>query len=49
MQDMAPENVNSAVMELFRASQSSHGEYDGWECEVITDTKPEIRKPWWKM
>jgi uncharacterized protein (TIGR01619 family) len=49
MQDMAPEKVDSAVMELFRACQSAHGEYDGWECEVITDTKPEIKKPWWKM
>jgi len=49
MQDMAPEKIDEAVMELFRASQSAHGEYDGWECQVITDAKSKRERSWWKL
>jgi uncharacterized protein (TIGR01619 family) len=49
MQDMAPDKVDLAVTQLFRASKSAHGEYDGWECQVILDAKPKSEKPWWRM
>jgi uncharacterized protein (TIGR01619 family) len=49
MQDMAPDAVDTAVIELFRASKSAHGEYDGWECQLIVATKPESKKSRWKF
>jgi uncharacterized protein (TIGR01619 family) len=48
-QEMTPKALDDAVIQLFRASRSAHGEYDGWECQLIVDTKRPNEKPWWKL
>jgi len=48
-QEMTPKAVDDAVIQLFRASRSAHGEYGGWECQLIVDAKPTNRKSWWKL
>jgi hypothetical protein len=30
------DDVDEAVIELFRRAQEFHGDYDGWESEVIS-------------
>jgi regulator of RNase E activity RraB len=47
-QEMTPEAVDDAVIQLFRASRSAHGEYDGWESQLIVGAKPPYKKSWWK-
>jgi len=47
-QEMTPKAVDDAVIQLFRGSRSAHGEYDGWECQLIVDAKPSNKKSWWK-
>lgn len=42
-QEMTPKAVDDAVLQLFRASRCAHGEYDGWECQLIVDAKPSRR------
>lgn len=37
MQDLSSSAIDESVTELFRASKSADGEYDGWECELIVD------------
>jgi hypothetical protein len=37
-QEMTRSAVDAAVIELFRASKSANGTYDGWECELIVDS-----------
>ncbi len=43
-QEMTPKAVDDAVIQLFKASKLVHGEYDGWECQVIIDEKPPEKK-----
>lgn len=43
-QEMTSDAVDGAVIELFRASKSAHGQYEGWECQVIVDAKPQNKK-----
>jgi regulator of RNase E activity RraB len=43
-QEMTSDAVDAAVIELFRASKSAHGQYEGWECQVIVDSEPENKK-----
>src|SRR6266850_5254915 len=47
-QEMTPKAVDDTVIQLFRASKSAHGEYDGWECQLIVDAKPPNKKFWRK-
>jgi uncharacterized protein (TIGR01619 family) len=37
--EMTLHAVNEAVIQLFRASRSAQGQYEGWECELIVDTE----------
>ena len=46
-QEVNPEALEDSVIELFRASKTCHGQYDGWETELITG-KPR-KKPGWKL
>lgn len=39
-QSIKPSDVDEAVIELFRLADSYHGEYDGWETELITGNPP---------
>lgn len=39
-QEMAPAAIDEAVLELLRTSKATNGEYDGWECQLMADTKP---------
>jgi hypothetical protein len=48
LQRMNAKAVDDAVLELFRASKSAHGEYDGWECQLIVDQNPINKRSWWK-
>ncbi len=48
-QEMSNAKIDDAVLELFRASKAAGGEYDGWECEAITNSLPKTEKPWWKI
>lgn len=34
---MTSDAVDDAVIELFRAAKFAHGEYNGWECELLLD------------
>jgi uncharacterized protein (TIGR01619 family) len=36
-QDMGARSVDDAVIQLFRASKSANGEYDGWECQLMSE------------
>jgi hypothetical protein len=45
-QEMTPKTVDDAVIQLYRASKSVHGDYDGWECQLIVDAKPPHRNFW---
>jgi uncharacterized protein (TIGR01619 family) len=48
-QEMAHEAVDATVIALHRASETSGGKYDGWECELIANKKASDKKPWWKF
>jgi hypothetical protein len=48
-QEMNTEAIDETVLELFRASQTCDGEYDGWECEIILPEKKSPKRPWWKF
>jgi len=49
-QQMDRNAIDEAVLRLFRASKSVQGEYDGWECQLMADTKPAVEpKPRWKF
>jgi regulator of RNase E activity RraB len=36
-QSIQPAEVDDAVIELYRLAKECHGDYDGWEAEVISD------------
>lgn len=44
-QEMTRGAVDDAVLQLFRAARSAHGYYDGWECELMANAKPENESP----
>lgn len=37
-QSVKPTELNDAVIELFRLAEKYHGDYDGWETELITES-----------
>jgi hypothetical protein len=43
-QEMNSDAVDEAVIQLFRACKNAHGQYNGWECELIIDAEPETEK-----
>jgi hypothetical protein len=45
-QEMTSKAVDDAVTELFRASRSAHGEYNGWECQLVVDAAPNKKSVW---
>jgi uncharacterized protein (TIGR01619 family) len=43
-----PEKIHEAVLQLFRLAKHYDGEYDGWGTTVVNGEQTPVEKPWWK-